>query len=68
MKWIKFDDQYPDKFPCLGRNYELHVQDIIIGIDDCNKAFKHAGFCKSLPAGISMPFTHWSALPEDICN
>jgi hypothetical protein len=60
--FIKFDDEYPTKFPCKGRNYDLHVEDIITGIDENNKAFKHACFCKSLPNDMSMPFTHWAPL------
>jgi len=63
MKWTSFDDKYPDKFPCKGRNYNLKTQDIITGIDKNNQAFKHACFCKSLPfEGVSMPFTHWQSL------
>lgn len=58
MKWINFDDEYPEKFPVKGRNYENKFQDLITGIDENNKAFKHSFFCKSLPE-MSMPFTHW---------
>lgn len=58
MQWIKFDDEYPVKFPVKSSNYDNVFQDIIIGIDENNNAFKHSFFCKSLP-GISMPFTHW---------
>ena len=62
-QWISFDDRYP--FPVKGRNYDLHAEDIITGIDEHNHAFKHACFCKSLPfPGMSMPFTHWQSLPE----
>jgi|KBSSwiStaDraftv2_1062776.scaffolds.fasta_scaffold891517_2 hypothetical protein len=62
MSWIKFDEKYPEKFPVKGRNYDLHVEDIITGIDENNKAFDYACFCKSLPDGMSMPFTHWMEL------
>jgi len=64
-EWISFDEKYPDNFPCKGRNYDLKIEDIILGIDETNKAFKHACFCKSLPfPGMSMPFTHWMTLKE----
>lgn len=60
MKWIPFEEKYPQKFPCKGRNYTLKIEDIITGIDKNNQEFKHACFCKSLPiVGMSMPFTHW---------
>jgi len=64
-EWISFDEKYPDKFPCKGRNYDLKVEDVIFGIDKDNKAFKHACFCKTLKSfpGMSMPFTHW--MPEN---
>lgn len=63
-EWISFNDKYPDKFPCKARNYNLKIEDIIIVIDNSNKAFNHACFCNSLPTGISMPFTHWMELPD----
>jgi hypothetical protein len=62
MSWINFYDKQPEKFPCKGRNYDLRVEDIITGIDEDNKAFDHACFCKSLGSNISMPFTHWKDL------
>lgn len=63
-EWIKFDDKYPNKFPCKGRNYDLRTEDIILGIDENNHAFKHACYCKSLGKPFSMPFTHWMPLDE----
>ena len=63
-EWISFDYKYPEKFPCKGRNYDLHIEDIILGMDKNNKAFKHACFFNSLRLNISMPFTHWMPLPE----
>lgn len=65
--WTSFDEKYPDKFPCRGRNVELHVEDVITGMDESNKAFKHAAICKSLKmmsGRMSMPFTHWKYLDE----
>lgn len=59
-EWISFDERYPDEFPCLGRNYDFHIEDVITGMDNDNKAFKHACFCRSIP--LSMPFTHWKEL------
>lgn len=64
-EWIKFEDRYPQEFPCIGRNYDLKIEDIITGIDKNNHAFQYACFCKSLPNGMSMPFTHWRNI-EDI--
>lgn len=51
-EWTSFDDKYPDKFPCLGRNYNLHIQDIIMGIDNhtrkrVNKIMNYCVFCHS---------------------
>lgn len=69
-QWIDFNEKIPEHFPCTGRNYNLHIEDIIIGIDYDNHAFHNACFCRSLP-GMSMPFTHWLPLPvapEDKCQ
>ena len=60
--WFSFDDKIPVVFPCKGRNYDLRVEDVITGIDENNKAFKHACFCRSIPEPMSMPFTHWIPL------
>lgn len=63
-EWIRMDDRKPDKFPCKGRNYDLGVEDVIIGPDSNNHAFTNAFYCKSLGKPFSMPFTHWMPLPE----
>ena len=65
-EWINFKERMPNKYPCKGRNYDLHIEDVLTGYDQYNKAFPYPFFCKSLPfAGISMPFTHWLPIEED---
>lgn len=63
-KWISVKEMLPDKYPCLGRNYDLNIEDIILGIDKNNKAFDYSFFLKSLPISMSMPITHWMELPN----